>query len=244
MKQISERGSATYTEIMQVLGLDPNLMSGTFNYHLKELSEAGLIERINGEYRISDLGKRALILVDQVSKDVKIDRYNVLSAVMDMSPRKEMDLFLGQMGMMVGFMLTVISIIPVLLTYGTSTIWSLLSVVLLSCSIFLSLISLGKVLSIVTKYKLGFSVLFFLSSNWFFVRSPNRNSFFVISGTTAITVVLFLLTIILPLAEEITLFSPIWFGAVLFGAIMATISITLAFDAKKRADELEEISNE
>jgi predicted transcriptional regulator len=45
MRQISEKGSATYTEIMHVLNLDPSLMSGKFNYHLKELNEAGLIER-------------------------------------------------------------------------------------------------------------------------------------------------------------------------------------------------------
>ena len=63
IRQISEKGSATYTEIMQVLGLDPTQMSGKFNYHLKELTEAGLIERTNGEYRITDLGKKSLIYV-------------------------------------------------------------------------------------------------------------------------------------------------------------------------------------
>ncbi|MDF1537932.1 MAG: helix-turn-helix domain-containing protein [Candidatus Thorarchaeota archaeon] len=73
MRQVSEKGSATYTEIMHVLGLDPSLMSGKFNYHLKELNEAGLIERVNSDYKITDLGKKALILVDQVAKESKVD---------------------------------------------------------------------------------------------------------------------------------------------------------------------------
>jgi len=145
MRQISEKGSATYSEIMRVLDLDPSLMSGKFNYHLKELHEVGLVERINSEYRITDLGKRhlkelhevglverinseyritdlgkrALILVDQVTDDAKVDRYGVLSAVMSMSPRKELELFLSQMGMIVGLLISVLGIIPLALTYGT-----------------------------------------------------------------------------------------------------------------------------
>ncbi|MBN2230710.1 MAG: helix-turn-helix transcriptional regulator [Candidatus Thorarchaeota archaeon] len=244
MKQISDRGSATYTEIMQVLGLDPDLMSGTFNYHLKELIEAGLIERTNGEYRISDLGKRALILVDQVTKDAKIDRYNVLGAVMSMSPRKELQLFLGQMGMMIGFMLTIISLIPVLLTYGVWDLWSWLAIIAFSAALTVGLGSLVKVVSMVAKYKLGFSVLLFLSPNWFFIRSPNRNSFFIITGTTAVSVVSFLLLIILPYAGEIALYSPVWFGLLLFGALMTTITVGLVIHAKRRADRLEEMNSE
>ena len=112
MRQISEKGSATYSEIMRVLDLNPSLMSGKFNYHLKELHEVGLVERINSEYRITDLGKRALILVDQVTDDAKVDRYGVLSAVMSMSPRKELELFLSQMGMIVGLLISVLGIIP------------------------------------------------------------------------------------------------------------------------------------
>ena len=112
MRQISEKGSATYTEIMNVLNLDPSLMSGTFNYHLKELHESGLVERTNGEYRITDLGKRALILVDQVAKDTKIDQYGVLSAVLSMNSRQELSLFMNQIGMIVGFVLMGFSFIP------------------------------------------------------------------------------------------------------------------------------------
>ncbi|MFW9920588.1 MAG: winged helix-turn-helix domain-containing protein, partial [Candidatus Thorarchaeota archaeon] len=151
MRQISDKGSATYTEIMQVLGLDPNLMSGTFNYHLKELSEVGLIERTNGEYRISDLGKRALILVDQVAKDVKIDQYGVLSAVMSMSPRKELALFTSQMGMMAGMIFTILSLIPFLIDFNAASPFIWISSAFFMISLGIAVGSTAKMIGILRK---------------------------------------------------------------------------------------------
>ncbi len=61
LKQIVTRRGATYTELMELLSLNPDLESGGFNYHLKELTVAGLLERTNGFYRITDLGEKALV---------------------------------------------------------------------------------------------------------------------------------------------------------------------------------------
>ena len=108
---IATKGSASYTQIMQVLGLDPSLESGTFNYHLKELTEVGLIESVNGEYKITSLGRKALILIDQVREEPQVDRYGVLSAALSMTPREELHLFKAQMGSAFGFTLTFFSII-------------------------------------------------------------------------------------------------------------------------------------
>ncbi|MFX1264321.1 MAG: winged helix-turn-helix domain-containing protein, partial [Promethearchaeota archaeon] len=72
MSQIATKGSAPYSQIMHVIGLDPSLESGTFNYHLKELTEVGLIERTDNEYRITDLGRKALILLDQVRQEPQV----------------------------------------------------------------------------------------------------------------------------------------------------------------------------
>ncbi len=61
LKQIVTRRGATYTELMELLSLNPDLENGGFNYHLKELTVAGLLERTNRFYRITDLGEKALV---------------------------------------------------------------------------------------------------------------------------------------------------------------------------------------
>ncbi|MGY5859368.1 MAG: helix-turn-helix domain-containing protein [Candidatus Thorarchaeota archaeon] len=244
MRQISEKGSASYTEIMQVLNLDPALMSGTFNYHLKELNEVGLVERTDGEYRITDLGTRALILVDQVAKDTKIDQYGVLSAVMSMSPRKELDLFMSQMGMMVGFVLTILSIIPFVLGYSSGSIEFWLGAISLSFSLVLAIGSTAKVIVILRKYKLGFSVVLFLSTNWFLIRSPNRNSFFGITFLTIGAFVAGALAFLLPYSGAMLPFTLQWYSIVSSAIGSAVLSLGLSFRAKRYAARMEEADNE
>ncbi len=244
MRQISEKGRATYTEIMHVLNLDPSLMSGTFNYHLKELNEAGLIERTNGEYRITDLGKRALILVDQVAKDVKIDQYGVLSAVMSMSPRKELDLFMSQMGMMIGAVLTIFGIIPFIIEYGSGTPIFWASSISLLLSLILAIGSTAKMISIIRKFRVGFSVIVFLSSSWFFIRSPNRNSFFVITLLSFGAIIAGALSFLLSYTGDMILFTPQWYGLISSTIGSMVLILALSIRAKRKADRLEERNNE
>lgn len=240
MKQISEKGSATYTEIMHVLKLDPALMSGTFNYHLKELNEAGLIQRTNGEYRITDLGKKALILVDQVAKDVKVDQYGVLSAVMSMSPSKELSLFSSQMGMMVGTIFSILCLIPFLIEYGTGSLVFWLSGITLVLAVAVTLAFVAKMVDILRKFKVGFSVIVFLSSNWFFIRSPNRNRFFIITMALVGTVITGMLAILLPYTGEVQLFSIGWYGLIVPALCLSILTGVLYLRAKQRANRLEE----
>ena len=244
MRQISEKGSATYSEIMRVLDLDPSLMSGKFNYHLKELHEVGLVERINSEYRITDLGKRALILVDQVTDDAKLDRYGVLSAVMSMSPRKELELFLSQMGMIVGLLISVLGIIPLALTYGTWGIEFWLSSIIEILALAFGLIAGAKMIGIVKKYKLGFSSFLFISSNWFFIRSPNRDNFFVINFLTIWFFTGTALGFLLPYIGEIVLFSLEWVGIIGSAMISGLLGTTFLIRAKRKAEQLEELGYE
>ncbi len=241
MKQISEKGSATYTEIMQVLGLDPSLMSGTFNYHLKELNEAGLIERTNGEYRISDLGKRALILVDQVAKDAKIDKYGVLSAVMSMRPTQEFSLFVGQMGIIIGLMLTFLSFILYMQTWGAGTIDSWLVLFAFGTSVVIAVGAIANVVAIVRKFKVGFSILLFLSTDWFFIRSPNRNRFFVLTLAIVITLIAGMLAIVLPVTGTMAPYTLEWYGFFVFAVGFGLLSTWLFFSTMNRARALEEM---
>ncbi len=244
MRQISEKGSATYTEIMHVLKLDPNLMSGKFNYHLKELNESGLIERDDGEYRITDLGKRALILVDQVAKEVKIDSYGVLSAVMSMSPKRELELFMSQLGLMVGIITTFLCIIPFMMSYGTWDIVFWLSGVTSLIAFSFFIVSTTKMVRIIRRYRLGFSSMVFLSSNWFFIRSPNRNNFFFITFLVIGAAISIALAFLLPYAGEIQLFAQEWFGLVIASIGSIVLSTWFLIRAKKKANRLEEMVDE
>ncbi|MFW9890404.1 MAG: helix-turn-helix domain-containing protein [Candidatus Thorarchaeota archaeon] len=243
MKQISERGSATYTEIMQVLDLDPSLMSGKFNYHLKQLSEVGLIEKTNGGYKVTDLGKRALILVDQVAKEAKIDQYGVLSAVMSMSPTKELELFMSQMGFTLGIMLTILSIVPLIMRYGGGIIFFMSAIAALTGTI-VFLASGATMVGIIRKFRVGFSALLFLSSNWFFIRSPNRNNFFIITLFAIGTFVSLTLGILLPYLGVLQLFTLGWTGLITSSIGLMLLTIALAVRARKKAHQLEEMSDE
>ena len=244
MRQISEKGSASYTEIMHVLNLDPALMSGTFNYHLKELNEVGLIERTDAEYRITDLGKRALILVDQVAKDSKIDQYGVLSAVLAMSPKKELKLFVSQIGMMAGLMLTILSIIPFVLGYSSGSFEFWLGAISPSIALVVAIGSTAKVIGILRKYKLGFSVILFLSTNWFFIRSPNRNSFFGITLFSIGAIIGGALAIILPYSGAMLAFTLQWYGIISSVIGSLVLAIALFIRARRNAERLEDANNE
>jgi DNA-binding HxlR family transcriptional regulator len=255
MRQISEKGSATYTEIMNVLNLDPSLMSGTFNYHLKELHESGLVERTNGEYRITDVGKRALILVDQVAKDTKIDRYGVLSAVMSMDPRQEVRLFMNQIGMIVGFVLMIFSFIPFSRLFGSPdfglgaisfpmavVFW--IGVISFPISIVFTVRTSSNVLEIVNKFRLGFSAILFLSTSWFFIRSPNRNSFFIITLMTIGTIIAGALTFLLPMSGRIFLYTPESYNLILITSVSIILTFAFAIYIKRKLDRLEESDSE
>ncbi|NWF96968.1 MAG: hypothetical protein HXY34_12575 [Candidatus Thorarchaeota archaeon] len=239
MRQVSDKGCATYTEIMQILGLDPSLMSGTFNYHLKELIDAGLIERTNGTYRITELGERALILVDHVSRDARIDKYGVLFAVLSMSPRKEYHLFMVQMGWITGLLWFIHSVEWSSLGHATGSIAFWLSIFSLVCSSALTVASIARMLAILRNYHLGLSVMVFLSSNWFFIRSPNRNRFGLVLVLTLGTYLMAATTVAATYAGSPGLLSSAWCLQACATASLATLLVALLAYAKKQADALE-----
>lgn len=244
MRQISVKGSATYTEIMLVLNLDPSLMSGTFNYHLKELSGAGLIEKTDGEYSITDLGRRALILVDQVAKDVKVDRYGVLAAVMSMNPRTELALFTSQVGLMLGFLAAIFGGIGIALSYDTWGFEFLGSSTIMFLGLAFFIISTARMVRMIQQYKLGFSSMVFLSLNWFFIRSANRNNFFIITFLLAGFVVNLGLSFLLPYSGVLPIFSLEWNELMTSAIATGLLSGVFFIRARRKANQLEETARE
>ncbi|NPD90178.1 MAG: helix-turn-helix domain-containing protein [Asgard group archaeon] len=198
MNHISEKGSATYTELMEVLGFDQS-MSGTFNYHLKELNEAGLIERTNGDYTITDAGKKALIFVDEIARETKeearADRFGVFSAVLAIQPASELNLFISQMGMLLAMVISFIGVFGIvklnMITrmlhekIGDNVVW--IGGIVLAIGLLLFIVSLVYFIRIIMKLKLhkvGLSLFLFLGREWFLIRSPNRGRYFILSITS------------------------------------------------------------
>jgi DNA-binding transcriptional ArsR family regulator len=190
IRLIAKKGRASYTEIMHVLGLDPSLESGTFNYHLKELAEVGLIESVNGEYKITALGKNALILIDQVREEPRVDRYGVLSAALSMTPREELQLFKAQLGSGLGFMITTFSIIAMWITFFLNQLSFVGAFASFALGLGLTVNSVSKLIRLARKYDLGLSVLLFISESWFLLRSPNRGNFMALGGLAVFSVIL------------------------------------------------------
>ncbi|MHA2143094.1 MAG: ArsR/SmtB family transcription factor [Candidatus Thorarchaeota archaeon] len=241
IRLIAEKGSASYTEIMQVLGLDPSLESGTFNYHLKELAEAGLIESVNGEYKISALGRNALILIDQVRQEPQVDRYGVLSAALSMTPREELDLFKMQMGSGLGLFATLFSFIIMLLTLGQ--LGYVVAFVFFVLGFILMIGSTIKLIKFARKYDLGLSVILFLSDSWFLLRSPNRGNFMALGGFAIISAIFIAFYFISVAAGEG------WVSAAGVASIMIAIftvpcTFILADVVVKKVEELESMEGE
>lgn len=243
VKEIVARGGATYTEMMEVLGLNPSVDSGRFNYHLKELADAGLIRRSNTLYRITDLGKKALILIDQVGKDAKIDRYGVLHAAISMNPREEFRLFKGQFGLVIGFFAMVFGVILGRAPSNVGPLETGLSASLIIASFFILGWSLWTMGSIVVHYKLGLSSLLLLDSDWFLIRSPNRGTFMlmIISGIAGI--LLAGVTFALIDSGVVSLVSPGNFVLVGTEVIIWMAFIGLMMKAARRVELLERMDN-
>jgi len=99
-------------------------------------------------------------------------------------------------------------------------------------------------IGIVKKYKLGFSSFLFISSNWFFIRSPNRDNFFVINFLTIWFFTGTALGFLLPYIGEIVLFSLEWVGIIGSAMVSGLLGTTFLIRAKRKTEQLEELGHE
>ncbi|MFW9767216.1 MAG: winged helix-turn-helix domain-containing protein [Candidatus Thorarchaeota archaeon] len=241
MQLIAKKGSASYTEMMQILGLIPSQESGTFNYHLKELTEAGLIESVDSEYKISNLGRNALILIDQVRQEPQVDRYGVLSAVISMTPREELELFKSQIGSFFGILFMFISLIGMFVTNPLGFVFGF---VCFALSIGLTIISINNIVKLARKYDLGLSVLLLISQDWFLMRSPNRGNFLVFGAFAFPSVLFMALYILLAASGAIPWVSQTGVALIMISLFTAPFAIGIADAAIKKVEELESMESE
>jgi DNA-binding transcriptional ArsR family regulator len=244
MRQIVGRGGATYTEMMEILGLDPSLKSGKFNYHLKELVDAGLILQVNGIYRITDLGEKALILIDQVSKETKIDRYGVLHAAISMNPREELSLFKSQFGFGPGFVLLMLGIIFSLVSGGIQLLDLIVATVFIIIGISILGWSIWNLGSFMRRYGLGISSLLLLDSSWFLIRSPNRGNYMLMMFFGIIGMFSSLISFVLLYTNTIQFVPLIVISLICIIATSWILFIVLMMRTTHKIEDIEGLQNE
>lgn len=69
--QSLERTSLRFSDVMRACGLDPNHDTGPFFYHLSLLTDAGLVEKKDSEYRLTDLGGMGTTLINTLQRETK-----------------------------------------------------------------------------------------------------------------------------------------------------------------------------
>jgi hypothetical protein len=150
---------------------------------------------------------------------------------------------MSQIGFMIGIMLTILSIVPLTMSYTGGIVFFMSAIAAVAGAI-VFLASGAKMVGIIRKFKVGFSALLFLSSNWFFIRSPNRNNFFIITLFAIGSFVSLTLGFLLPYTGVIQLFTLEWIGLITSAIGSALLTFALVVRARRKAHHLEEMSDE
>jgi hypothetical protein len=67
--QSLEGTSMIFSDVMRVCGLDPNFDTGPFYYHLSMLVDAGLVEKVDSEYLLTNLGSTTSTLISTLQRE-------------------------------------------------------------------------------------------------------------------------------------------------------------------------------
>ncbi|MCD6508830.1 MAG: helix-turn-helix domain-containing protein [Thermoprotei archaeon] len=80
LRSLHRHGSLSFSELMRTLGMDPRRDTGRFGYHLKQLTGLGIItvDRVTGEYRLTEVGKYVVELMDKLNELVRKEKRQML----------------------------------------------------------------------------------------------------------------------------------------------------------------------
>ncbi|MFW9848330.1 MAG: winged helix-turn-helix domain-containing protein [Candidatus Thorarchaeota archaeon] len=244
LRLIAKDGKASYSQMMMVLGFDPMNDSGTFNYHLKEIADVGLIERVDDGYKITELGKKVIILMDQIKQEPKVDQYGVLSAAIAMTPRDEVALFKSQFGTFTGCTVAMMTLIVLVVSFLIRSLMFVPAFVVFTITIAISVASINKLVRFAKKYNLGLSSLLLISESWFLIRSPNRGNFLAAQAFGIISVIfasMYFFLVALGVMQWLSALGVVFLAIIIFTAPCAFILIDTAI---KKAEALEMSENE
>ena len=68
---LDSRSNATFTELLFLCGLDAYYQKGLLDYHLKNLSDAGIVTKVNNHYALSGIGRKITEFFNAVNQEYK-----------------------------------------------------------------------------------------------------------------------------------------------------------------------------
>lgn len=177
LTMLSEKRVIRYSDLMINLGLEPKDDSGSFGYHVKVLTDSGLIVTSEQGYSLSELGKRVFGLLAAID-DEERDKFGIIASLQSLTIKDEINLLLAQFGIILTFVFGIISLIG----FTAAGEGSSLRIVMFFLS-FMALVLIGgasikKFYSMRSKLPSGFSMFFFINTHWIWA-SPHRNKLFL-----------------------------------------------------------------
>lgn len=182
--------SRSYTDIAHFLKFDLKSESGKFNFHLQELVKADLVDKTDDNlYRLTERGEEIYYLLLDIERDREIDPHGLVSLLVKMSPLDEFKLFSATMGIIVGLMALFLGISSIFIGNDTQVsgiiiygiILGLLGIVLEYFSLPYYYRKITSTMGSKQARSRLLSTIFFLDTQWYFVRSKNRVHYFLIS---------------------------------------------------------------
>ncbi len=187
---LSDRSPMRYSDLMVALGLEPKDDSGSFGYHIKILTDNGLIIQSEKGYSLSELGKRVIGLLSAIDHEDR-DKYGVITTLQSLTTKDEVNLLLAQFGWIFALLLIFISLIGFFTKDEPSPLRILMVFLSLTVVVLVSTASIKTISSVRPKLPKGLSKLFFLNTYWIYA-SPNRNKlticFFTFMGALIMSI--------------------------------------------------------
>lgn len=155
-------GKFRYSDLMHELGMSPESDSGWFAYHIKTLLDAGLIKRDNGNYYLSRIGRRAVLLIEEIGKPEESISIRVIEGLLRMEIIDEIKATWALLNFLFGVILCIY--------YLTTNFQNILFIV--AGSLFL-VISIILYTSLAVSLKSVYCLPIFLNIYWILMR-PQR----------------------------------------------------------------------
>jgi hypothetical protein len=176
LTMLSKRSPMRYSDLMIELGLEPKDDSGSFGYHIKVLTDSGLIVATETGYTLSELGKRVFGMLTVIDNEDR-DKFGIIASLQSLTIKDEINLLLAQFGMISSILFVFISLIGYTATDEAFSLRVVTILLSLIAMVFIGGASIKTFYSMQSKLPSGFSMLFFINTHWIWA-SPQRNKLF------------------------------------------------------------------
>ena len=172
----------SYTEIAHLLNFELRRESGKFNFHLKELVQAGLIDNTTTDetYKLTDKGTEVYYLLLDIEKDREIDPHGLMTALIKLEGKKEFFFFVAVLAIVAGLQALLIGLVGLfglgfyLQIQIVGGILSAIGLVIFVWGVMTYSRILNELLAGRSRSSRIASAIFFLSVEWYFIRGTHR----------------------------------------------------------------------